>query len=332
MFKSEGDSVALLFNGISLNSIDIFNHIINIVLMNLKQMDVFRTVMHAGSVSGAAALLHVTPPGVSRMMKHLQIQLGVTLFERLGHRLVPTQDAKRLHSEIERVYSGIEQVNQVANALKTGRGAQLNVSCSPSVAQQVGPQAVAHMLRAYPDLQMRVETRPVYDLVQQLLSHQCDIAISLVPVDHPSLRHRLLARVGLMVALPQAHPLAARSALRIEDLADLPLIQFPIETTQGATLARLLQSHGVQAKGRVTVKIARDACSLVAQGVGAAVIDALTACHLTTPGIAVRPLQVDTLYSVSALWSKEQPPTKLALEFVAQVQSGIEQAVRGERA
>ena len=65
---------------------------------------------------------------------------------------------------------------------------------------------------------------------------------------------------------------------------------------------------------------------------GAAVIDALTACQLTTPGIAVRPLQVDTLYSVSALWSKEQPPTKLALEFVAQVQSGIEQAVRGERA
>ena len=313
-----------------MNAIDILSAVINMVLMNLKQMEVFKSVMQTGSVSAAAELLHVTPPAVSRMMKHLQLQLGVPLFERVGNRLVPTADAKRLQHEIERVYSGIEQVNQVAQSLKTGRGAQLNVSCSPSVAQHVGPVAVAHMLRTYPDLHMRIETRPVYDLVQQLTFNQCDLAISLVPVDHPSLQHRLLARVGLVVALPVDHALAAAKTLKLKDLASIALIRFPVETTQGATLHRLLGDCGVQVTSRVTVKVARDACALVAQGLGAAVIDALTASQLNHPNIALRPLQTTERYDLSALWSKEHPPTKLGLEFIAQVQTGIRVAMSSD--
>jgi DNA-binding transcriptional LysR family regulator len=312
-----------LFSLSKLNAIDIFSLVINIVLMNLKQMEVFRAVMATGSVSSAALLLHVTPPGVSRMMKHLQLQLGVPLFERLGNRLVPTADAHKLHREIERVYSGIEQVNQVASALKTGSGAQLNVICSPSVAVKVGPQAVAHMLRHYPDLTMRLETRPVYDIYQQLTSQQSDVAISLVPIEHPSLHHRLLARVGMVVVLPASHALATKKILRVQDLAKLPLIRFPVETTQGATMARLLAEEGLQANSRVTVRIARDACALVAQGVGAAVIDALTASHLNDPAIAVRPLQHTERYHLSALWSKDYPLTRLGQEFIEQVRQGV---------
>jgi DNA-binding transcriptional LysR family regulator len=294
-------------------------------------MEVFRAVMATGSVSGAAQLLHVTPPGVSRMMKHVQLQLGVPLFDRLGNRLVPTADARKLHREIERVYSGIEQVNLVAAALKTGSGAQLNVICSPSVAVRVGPQAMAHMLGQYPDLTMRLETRPVYDIYQQLTSQQSDVAVSLVPIDHPGLHHRVLAKVGMVVVLPAAHALAARTVLRVQDLAKLPLIRFPVETTQGATMARLLADHGLQVSSRVTVRIARDACALVAQGVGAAVIDALTASHLNDPAIAVRPLQQPERYALSALWSKDYPLTKLGQEFVEQVRLGVQYFTRSSK-
>ena len=160
-------------------SIDNIALLINIMFMNIKQMEVLRAVMNTGSITGAAALLHVTPPGVSRMMKHLQLRLGVPLFEKQGTRLVATADARRLHSEIERVYSGIEQVSRVARQLKSGAGQQLNVICSPSLAVRVGPQAVAEMLRRHPDLKMRIEVQPVYDIYQTLLNQQCDLAISL---------------------------------------------------------------------------------------------------------------------------------------------------------
>jgi DNA-binding transcriptional LysR family regulator len=212
----------------------------------------------------------------------------------------------------------------VAKALKTGAGAQLNVICSPSVAVRVGPQAVAHMLRQYPDLVVKLETRPVFDIYQQLTSQQSDLAISLVPIDHPSLQHQLLAQVGMVVVLPAGHALAAQAALRLHDLAQVSLIRFPVDTTQGATLERLLQAQGVSVPSRVTVRVARDACALVAQGVGAAVIDALTASHLNDPAIVVRPLLDADHYALSALWSKDVPLTRLGHEFVEQVRLGVQ--------
>ena len=52
--------------------------------------------MLAGSVVGAARLLNVTQPGVSRTIGLLELRLGYALFERLGRRLVPTAEAEAL--------------------------------------------------------------------------------------------------------------------------------------------------------------------------------------------------------------------------------------------
>jgi DNA-binding transcriptional LysR family regulator len=298
------------------------------MFMNIKQMEVLRAVMNTGSITGAAALLHVTPPGVSRMMKHLQLRLGVPLFEKLGNRLVPTADAKRLHAEIERVYSGISQVSRVASELKNGQDQRLSVICSPNLAWRVAPQAIAAMLRRYPSLQMRVEVQPVYDIYQTLLTQQCDVAVSLVPIEHPNLKRELLARVGMVGVVPREHALANKKRLLIRDLAAIPLIRFPVETTQGATLERLLREHETETHSRLTVKTARDACALAAEGVGAAVIDAVTAAHVNDSRLVKLPLAVKAQYEMSALWSKDLPLGKLGREFVSLVKLGIVQAVQ----
>lgn len=284
--------------------------------MNIKQMEVFRAVMNTGSITAAAALLHVTPPGVSRMMKHLQQRLSVPLFEKAGNRLVPTSDARRLQREIERVYIGIEQVSRMARELQSGKGQQLSVICSPSIAARAGPQAIAKMLQLYPDLQMRIDVQPVYDIYQALLTQQCDLAVSLVPIEHPNLQKQLLAMVGLVAVVPAQNALANKVKLQLKDLAQVPLILFPEQTTQGATLNRLLQSQNIVVQSRVTVKTARDACALAAEGVGAAVIDALTARHLNDERIVKLPLSVKQQYAITAHWSKDWPLGTLGKKFV----------------
>ena len=55
--------------------------------MNLRQIEVFRAVMITGSVSGAARLLHVSIPAVSRLLSHTESRLGFLLFERVKGRL-----------------------------------------------------------------------------------------------------------------------------------------------------------------------------------------------------------------------------------------------------
>ena len=57
-------------------------------MLTLRQIEVIRAVMVAGSVAGAARMLNVAQPGVSRTMKHLETVLGIKLFVRKGGRYV----------------------------------------------------------------------------------------------------------------------------------------------------------------------------------------------------------------------------------------------------
>ena len=62
--------------------------------LNPRQIEAFRAVVLTGSVSAAASLISVTQPAVSRMIRDLQHQLGLVLFERRGTGLVPTSEGQ----------------------------------------------------------------------------------------------------------------------------------------------------------------------------------------------------------------------------------------------
>src|SRR3954471_3643596 len=86
---------------------------------NLRQIEVFRAVMVAQSISGAAKALHVSQPAVSRLISYTEQRVRLTLFERIKDRLYPTPEARRLFEEVGAVYNSVQRVNQVAEELIT---------------------------------------------------------------------------------------------------------------------------------------------------------------------------------------------------------------------
>ena len=61
--------------------------------MRLRYIEIFHAVMQAGSVKGAADILHITQPAASRLLQQAEQRVGVMLFERVRGRLVPTREA-----------------------------------------------------------------------------------------------------------------------------------------------------------------------------------------------------------------------------------------------
>ncbi len=277
--------------------------------MNLRQMEVFRAVMVTGSISGAAALLHISAPAVSRLINYLQVSLAVPLFERSRGRIVATDDARHLYEEIDRIYRGVEAVQAVAASLKTGVGKTLRIVCSPSVGLAVVPEAVAQLRRTMPDLKVTLDVLPLPALTDALVRHQADIGVALIEPSHPSLGIRRLGSSRLVVAMPVGHPLASYRTLKLRDLAGHVLIRFDAQTTQGRTLDALLQVDGLEFPRDIVVRIARVAWALVRAGAGIAIVDELTAAAESSPGLLVRPLKVATRYQVALVWNKDWPRT-----------------------
>ena len=84
-----------------------------------------------GSASAAAEHLYITQPAVSRLLSDLEYSVGFTLFERQGRGLAPTSDGRRLYEAVERVYLGLDAVQEAATAIREGSSGTLRVGTLP---------------------------------------------------------------------------------------------------------------------------------------------------------------------------------------------------------
>ena len=89
-------------------------------MLTLRQIEIIRAIMVTGTVGGAARLLNVSSPGVSRAMKHAEMSVGVKLFSRKGGRYSPTMEANAIFSQINGVYDKVEDLQFVISRIKRG--------------------------------------------------------------------------------------------------------------------------------------------------------------------------------------------------------------------
>ena len=90
-------------------------------MLTLRQIEVIRAIVVTGSVGGAARLLNVSSPGISRVMKHAEGLLGLKLFSRTGRRYTPTREANDLFSQINGVYDKVEDLHSSWSRSEAGR-------------------------------------------------------------------------------------------------------------------------------------------------------------------------------------------------------------------
>lgn len=257
--------------------------------MNLRQAEVFRAVMQTGSMTGAAKLLHVSQPAISRVLKHTEDVLGYLLFERRGTRLLPTPEAEALREETEAALEGMQRVAVLAAALGRSSGT-LRIAANPSFGAVALPDAVARFRARHPRARMDMLTTAHPFVVDRIALRQADIGLTQFPVSHPAVLAQRLGSFPCAVALPAGSPLAQRRVVPVAALQSVPLISYERGTPIGDVVGEHLAAHGVRQQPEITVRYPLIACMFVDAGLGAAVIDPFMALEPKRWRFAMRPL------------------------------------------
>lgn len=284
--------------------------------LNLRQIEVFRAIMLAGSISGAGRMLHVSQPAISRVLALTESRLRFKLFERARSRLTPTAEARRLFAEVEQVYGGIQRVNELACSLAESGAGMLRVLSSASFGQRMIPLALRG-LRAVKE-QARVDYRSsTFDeLAGHFLSGHADIAISMQPPDHPNLVALELGRCDVVCIMPPDHPLAARQVVGPEDFSSVDWIGYPDDTPLGRVLKTFFGGAPGHAAA-VEVHSPVTAAAFVQQGLGAGLVDTWSLGPDLRRSVAVRPLVPAVQVGIWATYSDLQPLPLMARRFLA---------------
>lgn len=293
--------------------------------MNLRQIEVFRAVMQAGSVTDAARLLCVSQPGVSRMLGHIELQLGIKLFERIKGKLKPTPEAQTLYVQVEHVYRGVKRIEDCARELKSGGGLSLKILASPSIALELVPQAVAETTARFPEAMVYMETQLVREIVSQLVAEEADIAISSLPIEHALLQSTAIGEWSLSCVFQKDHPFASRRIIGPRDILKERLIAFSPDTPQGKAIAEWCATNEMTPDSRIEVRSGQTACALAACGAGIAIVDNLTARAWRSPHLEFRPISRAPSFKAYAVRHSNAAPSLLLQTFVDRVKAGFKQ-------
>src|SRR5690554_3829321 len=102
-------------------------------VLNVRHLEIFRAVVKSGTVTGAGLALHISQPAVTKALRLLEQELDLTLFHRLGGRLVCTPEANALLPEIDRLFGNLDSVKQVATEIRHGVRGRLTIAASSTI-------------------------------------------------------------------------------------------------------------------------------------------------------------------------------------------------------
>lgn len=272
--------------------------------------------MLTNSVSGAAKLLYVSQPAVSRLIAYTEQRLGLRLFDRVKGRLYPTPDAKRLLVEVNAVYQTVQRVNDVAEDLIRNRVSHLSIASSSNLGQSVLPLAIRQFSSQCPDVRIVLLTSTPNAMLQSVLTQQVELGIAYLPVSHPNVQSELLYENRIVAALPAGHPLAARERLTVSELAGEPLIGYFGDIPFGDLVRQLFTGIQDEPRPCVEVQQVHVALALVAAGVGVALVDELSLSAGGRPGIVMRPVDPVIAAPVQLFWRMYEPLSHVAQSFV----------------
>jgi len=265
--------------------------------MNLKQLEAFRAVMITGSVTAGAEMLHVSQPGVSRLIADLERAVGFKLFVREKGRLYPTSEGSAFYTEIEKTFLGLDRLARVASEIKEMRRGYLRIAGMPSVSLALLPGIIDQFSRKHGDIKLTFETHVSLRIVDSIATQDFDVGIAQMNLDQKGIQVAHSYKMNCVCAAPLGHRFNELECVTPADLKGEPFIALSQNTLIAVQIDRVMENHGLQQNIRFQTQPSLVACALVSKGLGVALIDPLTADFFGDQKIVTRPFVPEIPFS-----------------------------------
>lgn len=265
----------------------------------------------------AAQKLHMSQPPLSQQIQLLEKELGVKLLTRTTRRVELTEAGRALYDGARRALDQLDQAVLRAQRVQRGEAGLLRVGFVTTAAFQLLSDVLREFRAQYPEATLELFHLTSLEQAAAFEAHTIDIGFLRDPPKIDT-EFEIINRERLMVALPEAHPLAKQKIVRVRALKDEPFVMWHRQQSPGMsqTTLDLCSRHGFHPKIALEVTNPHAMFSLVAGGVGVAIVP--TSRRSAKPDAVVfRPLDDKNAYSAMGLAWRKDNSLVLLPHFVA---------------
>ncbi len=291
--------------------------------MEIRILRYFITVARTGSVTGAAKLLHVTQPTLSRQLQSLEEELGQKLLLRKYHRIELTENGMLLRDRAEEILDLVGKTEKDLQKAGNAAAGEVFFGAGETGKMKTVARIMGHIREEYPGIRFRIHSGTADDLMERLDRETLDFGLLINPGRAALEKYEHLdlpdgESWGLLMR--RDCPLAARRGVTPGDLAGVPLLLPARHVVHGAgSLSGFPEwcgesFHALSVAGHYN--LVYNAALLVEEGVGCAVSIDL----VTRRGLRFRPLKPVIRTKVCIAWKKGHLFSPAAALFLSHLQ------------
>ena len=289
--------------------------------MNSRQLEAFRAIARTGTVTAAAASLHISQPAVSRLLAHLESRISLQLFSRTQGRLRLTPEGNALLREVERHLVGLDTIRSAARRIAEHGPGSLRIVGFPSLSSGTLPLAVADLLQRHPGTTVTLDTDTTDRIAATVESGAYDVGFT---AGHVSRGHavdtRVIASRSWVCVFPPAHRLGRRTRIALAELGGEGLVGFSPGMSLRGHVDRLFAEGGVSPDLTCSAQTIESIFALVAAGCGGAVVHPYAGHIARMHGLSSAVLDDAATLELTAVTARAPMRPRFVDEFVSLVE------------
>ena len=285
--------------------------------MELRHLRYFVAVAEELHFGRAAKRLNLAQPPLSQQIRDLEHELGAMLFQRTSRRVELTVQGRLFLKEARAILAQSIRAKEMVAASQRGEVGSISIGFVTSAIYSVMTPTLREFHLQFPDVEIRCHEMATPDQINALGKGEINIGFLRTPIPDDSIRVDLLLRESLVLALPEHHPAARKSRVRLQDFAAEPFILFPrrqgpsaydqiIATCQQAGFSPVLAQEGNEMQSML---------GLVAAGLGISLVPS-SLQNLQRPGVVYKQLSDSTAQIEISLASRKSPPVPVETSFI----------------
>jgi DNA-binding transcriptional LysR family regulator len=218
-------------------------------MLSLYKLEIFATVVRAGSFSAAATRLYMTQPAVSQHIQDLEASLGTPLFIRGRRGVTMTSAGETLYDYTQRILHLVAEAESKVTRVENLDSGQIMIGATPGVSVYLLPDWIHSFRERYPGLNVALQTDVTTRTAINILENRLDIGFvegELEKIQRKGLGHLELRPVHLLVVVSKDHPWYEHTSVTVDDLHEQNFITRQPGSRTRVWLDALLAEHGVE--------------------------------------------------------------------------------------
>jgi len=277
---------------------------------DLTDLNLFRHVVEAGSITAGAARAHLALAAASTRIRQMEEALGAPLLVRGRQGIAPTPAGRTLLQHARTILAQAQRLRDDLSAYAGGLSGQVKILSNTNALTEFLPETLSAFLASHPQVSIDLEERLSDEIVGLIAEGIGDIGIVAGTVDAGPLVTFPFRSDRFVLVVAAAHPLARRKAVAFADVIELDFVGLDRASAIQRFLADKASRAGRPLRLRIQLRSFDAVCRMVERNVGVGIVPETTA-RWATQAMAIKAIDLTDPWALRELTVCVRDPASL---------------------